>query len=298
MPARDLKHYAVHDKAALPGRLAATEKLRALSVEGGELDADLVVGIVGTREAGPIMTEAARWIARRCAEEGFVVASGGARGIDAAAHEGALEVDARLTWAVLPGGCNGFYPESNRSLFDRIRAGGGRLVWTFPPEQAPWRTFHERNRILVELADAIIVVESPHRSGTKNTVGHARAAKKPIWVVPPVPWADCSGNDDILNAGANLLETMEPFFESFGIGPRHDAASATSLPLFPEGVGASGPMTDEQLILGKLGSEPRHPDEIVRMVGLSLPRVSRALLTLSLDAVVVVGPDGRYRRCR
>ncbi len=280
-------HFDVGDRSRLPSRLKLVKGLRGLTIEGGEVEADKVVAIIGTREASPIMLEAAKWIATSCVENGWVVASGGALGIDAAAHEGTLATKDGVTWAILPTGCELVYPPAHKELYQRIVQTRGRLVWPFPPNSGAYLNFHERNRVVAEIADAVIIVEAPHDSGTKSTAKYARRARKPIWVVPSVPWADCGGNGDEIGLGGRPLHRMENFFQSF------EPKAQSELPFASQ----DGDGEREQKVLGCLGDELKHPDELVFETGLSFAVVSRALLTLSLDTVVVVAPDGRYRRC-
>lgn len=287
-------HFDVRDRGALPSRLRRFVGLRGLSVEGGDLEAEHVVAIIGKREASPLLVEATKWIAAKCVEAQWVVVSGGAVGIDAAAHEGAM-LAGGVTWAVLPGGADNVFPPERGLLYDRIAPAGGALVWPFPRESEIERWhFHFRNRVVAALADAIIIVECPHKSGTKNTAYWARRARKPIWVVPAVPWGDCGGNRDEIGLGGRPLYRMDDFFRSFDPNAQVELPFACTAPdsTTDPVVGAH-----EQQVLDCLGDELKHPDEIVFQTGLSFAVVSRALLTLSLDTVVVVGPDGRYRRC-
>lgn len=297
----------MNDRDALPSRLRdfrwqADKAWCGLTVEGGSLEARHVVAIVGTREADPAMLEGARWIAQRCAERGIVVASGGAYGIDAAAHEGAMACPHGETWVVLGHGCDLVYPPEHEALYERIVESGGRLVWPFKmgTEQQRWM-FRYRNGVLVALADAVIMVQCDWpKSGALNTTEHARKQKKPLWAVPPVPWVDNKGARELLRGGARPLYRLDDLFASlegrddgYGDLPLFDVSrSSDSSEAEPE------PATDEERIVRLLGDRPRHPDELVSASGLSFGSVSRALLTLSLDSVVVVDPDGRYRRCR
>lgn len=284
-------HYDVRDLASLPRRLR-NAGLPALTLAGAPLEAERVVAIVGTRDASPIMAEATRWLAGVFVREGWVVASGGADGIDAVAHKGALSAGG-VTWAVLPSGCEETFPAHHKGLFERIADEGGTLLWPFAPRQLPLpKNFHARNRVLVAISDAVVIVESPHRSGTRSTARFARAAKKPVWVLPEVPWADCGGNGDEIRLGGRPLRRMNEFFESF-------QTLEAPHPLFARlGPTQNGETSAEDRLLRCLGEEPKHPDDLVRESGLKFAEVSRALLTLSLDTVVVVGPDGRYRRCQ
>jgi DNA processing protein len=257
-----------------------------LTIEGVTPEAERVIAIVGTRHAGIGTIEGTRALARACVARGAVVASGGALGLDGAAHEGALDAGG-ITWAILPGGWEHPSPATHKPLFRRILECGGTLVWGAPPNTQAgvnMRPYFDRNAILAGIADAVIIVQCPvGRSGTKNTAMYARERGKPIWMVPPTPWLDGKGALQEVELGAQWLYDLDDVFRSLEEPPA-----------------AAGPRTDpgEQLLLDLLGSGPQHTDELVKRSGLTAPAVSRALLTLSLDSVVVDGPDGRYRRCR
>jgi DNA processing protein len=291
-------HVDPEDRDSLPSRLRTLARLRGLSVEGGSLEGKRVIAIVGTRGASSEMLAGARWLAARSVEAGLVVASGGAFGIDAAAHEGAMAAGGE-TWAVLGHGCDHVYPRGHASLYERIVAQNGRLIWPFPPGQrpAPDYTFQFRNGVLVALADAIVVVQAPVQSGARDTAKHARRARKPLWVVPPVPWVESPGAREELRLGARPLYDFRDVLAGLREAAELDrtVGVGTTRPLFEDAEPEGDPAANA--ILRSLGDAAKHPDELVRETGLSFAVVSRALLTLSLDTVVVVAPDGRYRRC-
>ena len=273
-----------------PERLRRGPRLRDVSVEGS-LEAERVVAIVGPREPWPGVLEGPRVIAGECARRGIVVASGGARGVDRAAHEGALDAGG-VSWAVLPCGADHVSPTEHRALFGRIAQAGGALVWPYAPNQkSGLGTFTKRNEVLVGLADAVIVTQAPEfGSGTQNTMGHAKKRQCPLWVVPPVPWVRGVAAVAALGGGARPLYSLEPLFRSLGLDVSAESGPLGSLPPRQD-------PTEQSLILA-LASGPRHPDDLVSACGGSVAAVHRALLTLSLDSVVVDGPDGRYRLCR
>ncbi len=141
------------------------------------------VAIVGTRAATPYGRRLAHAIAAEVGLAGCCILSGLALGIDSAAHEGALSVGA-VTIGVLGGGHRRFFPRRNVELAERILAGGGAVLSPYPPEQPaqPWQ-FLERNGVVAALADAVLVVEAPARSGALNTASWA-AGRIPVLAVP------------------------------------------------------------------------------------------------------------------
>ena len=274
-----------------PSRLRSLARPPAtITLRGGSLEADRVVAIVGSREAQPKAVAFARTLAGNLARADVVVASGGAVGIDAAAHEGALEVGGR-TWCVAGTGELHCFPPKHGPLFERIASGPGAMVWPFPPDlDARARAFHERNRVLVALADAVVVVQAGLRSGALSTAGRARLQRKPLWVVPVSPWErddefDFGGSRRLLDLGAKPLQGAGPLLASLTHLVRRGPAGAPS--------GAEG-----ALLAGLPApvEPPLHLDEIAARAHLSPQAAAAALLTLALENVVVEGPPGFFRR--
>lgn len=141
------------------------------------------VAIVGSRAATAYGESVASEIAADLARNGITIVSGGAYGIDAAAHRGALAVDGP-TVAVLAGGLDNRYPPRNRALLDRIAA-EGLLISEQPPGMTPTRMrFLTRNRLIAALAGGVLIVEAAMRSGARNTVSWALACGRPVMAVP------------------------------------------------------------------------------------------------------------------
>jgi DNA processing protein len=172
------------------------------------------VAVVGGRRASPLRRVAARSIGAGLATAGWCVVSGGAVGVDAAAHAGALEAGGR-TVVVLGCGLDVPYPRANTGLFARVRAAGGTLVSEHPPGTQPRAAnFLPRNRLIAAMSAAVVVVEAGEESGSLST---ARAAGSRgaghILVLPGAPW-------DPGAAGCNQL--------SSATAPPWSAASPTS----------------------------------------------------------------------
>ena len=167
-----------------------------LFVVGGELRAAAArsVAVVGARAATQYGVHVASELATDLATRGWSVVSGGAYGIDAAAHRGALAAGG-VTIAALAFGADVAYPRGHVSLFARLRDDGGVLVSEFPPGTTPTKPrFLLRNRIIAALTRGTVVVEAAHRSGALNTAAAARRLGRPVMVVPgPVTSAQSMG---------------------------------------------------------------------------------------------------------
>lgn len=177
-----------------------------------EVRAPRCVAIVGSRAASPDGVKRARKLARRVAEAGFTVASGLARGIDAAAHEGALDVRGR-TIAVMGTGLEHRYPSEHAELASRIVRAGGALVSQFLPEQGPrpW-TFPERNITMSGLSLATVVVEAGEKSGAKlqaeAALKHGRPVFLPASLVAMHAWASHMVHEG--QGGVRAIEAASP----------------------------------------------------------------------------------------
>ena len=175
------------------------------------------IAIVGTRAASPYGRSQARSIAGELAGLGLCVLSGLALGIDSAAHEGALDA-AAPTVGVLGSGHRCFYPARNTALAARMLAAGGAVLSPFPPEE-PARPgqFLARNGVVVALADALLVVEAPLRSGALNTASWA-AGEIPVLALPcDVDRRSGAGSLALLRDGATLVRDAADIVEAMGL---------------------------------------------------------------------------------
>ena len=274
----------------------------------GNVEAARVVAIVGSRKPKPASLDYAHALAGKLARRGCVIASGGAVGIDRAAHQGALDAGGR-TWAILPGGHPQVSPGENQALFARIVASGGSVVWTGinRPRGLLSSDFHKRNRLLVALSDAVVVVQAAEQSGSRHAARSARELRRELWVVAPSPWLDrqsYAGNVAELEDGdgyARPLYDEAALFAALALGDgRGEAAvrtgeEVTEVDVHPDTRDDSAELAVLRL-LRDAGPEALHVDEIGVRTGLAQPAAALALLTLCLEAVVVEGPGGFYRR--
>jgi DNA processing protein len=284
-----------------PSRLRGRRYAPAtISVQGGALEAPLVVGIVGSRKASPAAMRYAGRLARVLASEGAVIVSGGAVGIDGAAHRGALEAGGR-TWVVAPTGHRHCFPSEHAELFAEVARGPGAMIWPFPPEHHGRSAFLARNRVLVTLADAVVVVQAGKRSGALHAARWTRTLCKPLWVVPVGPWVPgFKGSRKLINGGARALTSTHLLLVALGLRPqgnRHPRSAGVLGPHRPHPALRPAPHSEHEFkVLAAISAAPLHTDAICSSAGLSPQATTAALLTLALENVVVEGPPGFFRR--
>jgi DNA processing protein len=186
------------------------------------------VAVVGGRRASPLRRAAARAIGAGLARAGWCVVSGGAPGVDAAAHAGALDAGGR-TVVVLGCGLDVPYPRANTGLFARVRAAGGTLASEHPPATPPRAAhFLPRNRLIAALSTAVVVVEAAEDSGSLST---ARAAGSRglghVLVLPGAPWdPGAAGCNQLIRDGATLVRSLTDILEELGATATRGTTSA------------------------------------------------------------------------
>jgi len=192
-------------------------------------EASASVAVVGGRRASPLRRAAARSIGAGLARAGWCVVSGGAVGVDAAAHAGALDAGGR-TVVVLGCGHDVPYPRANTGLFARVRAAGGTLASEHPPSTPPRAAhFLPRNRLIAALSAAVVVVEAAEDSGSLST---ARAAGSRgvgrVLVLPGAPWdPGAAGCNQLIRDGATLVSSLTDILEELGATVTGDTTSTS-----------------------------------------------------------------------
>ena len=243
------------------------------------------VAIVGTRAATAYGRRLAHRFAAELGAAGCCIVSGLALGIDAAAHEGALAA-AAPTVGVLGGGHDRFFPPRNLPLALRILDGGGAVLSPYPPQQRanPWQ-FLARNGVVAALADAVVVIEAPARSGALNTASWA-AGRIPVLAVPgDVDRTHVAGCLALIRDGATLARSAADVLEAMG-----------RLCPAPEPVRPQARSPRGRALLAALDSGLAELDEIVAASGIP-PAVALAELTvLELDGIVESCGASRYAR--
>jgi len=256
-----------------------------LSLRGhGPWPARPAVAVVGARAATPYARRVAGDVARACARAGVCVVSGLARGVDAAAHEGALAAGG-ATIAVLGTGIDVVYPPENADLHAAVRA-HGRLVSALPAGAPPRRGhFPARNRVVAALCDGVVLVQADADSGAHHTMRAALAAGVWARIVPwPLDDARFAGNAAWFRRGdsrvAPLLDAAEPARRALADGGIASAAS---------------PDVAVSRLRSVLAPRARTLDELARRAGLGPAEAAAAALELEIRGVATRAPGDRYR---
>lgn len=242
-----------------------------------ELLERLVLAVIGARSATYYGLSAARMLARELAAAGVVVASGLARGIDAAAHEGSFPD----TIAVLGCGIDVPYPYENARLQEGIAREGLLLSEFVPGEPALGRNFPRRNRVIAGIARGVLVVEARKKSGTLITVEHASDIGLDIFAVPgPIGRPTSAGTNALIRDGAALVTGVEDILRELDLPapPSTDGRrrkDRTGPP--PKGLDSS-----QAALWHILDDEARHVDELASRAGLSPAAALAALLQLEI----------------
>jgi DNA processing protein len=241
------------------------------------------VAIVGARAASRYGDHVAMELAADLAGSGIAVISGGAYGIDGAAHRAALAAGG-LTVALLAGGADRAYPAGHTNLIDDIAA-HGVVLSEVACGSAPtkWR-FLQRNRLIAALAAATVVVEAGWRSGSLNTAGHAAELSRPLGAVPgPITSATSAGTHRLIREyGADCITSADDVRELLGLGGTQRAAAA-------EG-GYTGDATRVKDAMSTRAW--RDPAAIARRAGMSADAVRSLLGLLRLEGAVESGAEG------
>lgn len=243
------------------------------------------LAVVGSRNPTAQGVENARQFAQALASSGVCVVSGLALGIDAAAHEGALQGDG-ITVAVVGTGLDRVYPRQHRDLAHRIAAQGA-LVSEYPIGTAPLSAhFPQRNRIISGLSRGTLVVEAALQSGSLITARTALEQGRDVYAIPgSIHAPQAKGCHELIKQGAQLVESAADILGPWGTGPAPAPAAAP-------------PARDTQqaLLLAALGHDPIGLDALQARSGWPVPDLQAALLTLELDGMVQRLPGGLYAR--
>jgi DNA processing protein len=261
-----------------------------LYVKGSLVPADAkAVAVVGSRHCTGYGQRMAERLGRGLAQRGYTIISGLARGIDGAAHRGSLSGGGR-TLAVLAGGLAKVYPPEHKDLASEIEKAGALLSEASMKMEHLADLFPPRNRLISGLARGVVIVEAAERSGALITARQAADQGRAVFAIPgPVDSASSAGTNLLLRQGAILVRSAEDIIEELeGV-----AAATNPTPLQPP------PGLDEsQLRLWELLKEqPKHADELARLLNRPIHEVTGALMMLEMKKVVKRLPGNRYERC-
>ncbi len=286
---------------AYPTLLASIADPPPLLYIRGELrqaDAN-AVAIVGSRQCTPYGKRLTEKLAAGLVRAGFTVVSGLARGIDGAAHQGALDASGR-TVAVLAGGLSSIYPPEHKELAAAVEASGALLSETpmiVPPQRG---MFHARNRLISGLARAVVIVEANDRSGALITARHAAEQGREVYAVPANADSTTSaGSLRLLRNGARLIRDVDDLLEDlngipdvtpFNSADRENPSTSPRFPVRPDNLDPALARVWDFL------DEPKPMDTISRALETPIAELSRMLMTLELQKQVRRLPGNVYER--
>jgi len=253
-----------------------------------------MVAVVGARNASASGQRFARQLAADLGAAGLAVVSGLARGVDAAAHQGAL---ASGTLAVVAGGLDVVYPPENRALHEAIAERGGLLA-ELPVGTVPQaRHFPRRNRLISGAALGVVVIEAAERSGSLITARMAAEQGREVFAVPGSPLDPrCKGTNGLIRQGAlltegaaDVLEALRPLLGA-GLGEAQPPPAPTPAPQPEDGFDDEA---SRRLVLERLGPTPVDADELLRQCELTAGALATILLELELAGRLDRHPGNR-----
>ena len=254
-----------------------------LWLSGLALDQSPALAVVGSRKGTRYGLEAAFWLAKELALSGVTIVSGLAKGIDGAAHRGALEAGGR-TVAVLGSGLDVCYPAKHRDLLAQVEC-CGTVISEYPPGTRPLpHHFPVRNRIIAGMSMGVVLVEAAPAGGAMITARLAMEFGREVFAVPGAVHSPVSvGPHLLVRDGARLAASADQILEDLGMlrspDPEHPPLS-----LHP----------DEARVMGVLEAEPLLLDLIARRAGMPVSTAAAVLVKLELQSLVSRRPGGRY----
>jgi DNA processing protein len=254
----------------------------------------LAIALVGSRRCTPYGLRIAERLAAALARVGLTVVSGLARGIDAAAHRGALKAGGR-TIGVLANGLARVYPPEHETLAREV-ADSGAILSEMPMHQVPIAgLFPQRNRLISGLSLGVVVIEAAPRSGSLSTAHHAMEQNREVFAVPgPVDSLPSQGCHRLIRDGARLVETVDDILDELGplvreVRPTHDET--------PVRHPAELTLSDhERSLLGHLADHPVGVDDLIARTGLTAAQVMATLSVLEMRRLVRRLPGHQFVR--
>ena len=296
---------ALYGSSAYPAALAQIDDPPAMIFTWGEATClkNPCVALVGSRKATSYGRAVAHDFSKSLTNQGVTVVSGGAIGIDTAAHTGAVD-GAGLTVGVLGCGLDVDYPKQNNLLFQRIRE-RGVLISEYPPEAQPdaWR-FPGRNRIISALSSIVVVVEAPLKSGALITAEFAVEHGKLVMAVPGnIDREGSAGCNEQIKAGATMVTSVDEIFDQLGL--HRSAPVQQKLSLRDDEMHTAKPRRAplpthlselDTAILEVVADKPIHLDQIAILTAQPVQTVGIALMMLELQGHVMRLPGNLYVR--
>ncbi|MBL7215642.1 MAG: DNA-protecting protein DprA [Phycisphaerae bacterium] len=295
----------LNDERYPPALKAIYDPPPVLYVKGTLMRADnLAMAIVGCRRCSHYGSEQANRFSHLLASAGFTIVSGLARGIDSAAHHGALAAKGR-TIAVQGCGLANIFPPENKKLFEQIAESGAvlsELPLTYEPLS---ENFPSRNRIIAGLSMGVLVIEATHRSGALISAQAALENNREVMALPGrVDSPASSGCHRLIKQGARLIDSVEEIMDALGhIGHGLKNHAQTTAGQAEQNVEETlfdmsrlNLSPEETLILERLNSEPVHVEELIVQTQLSAGQIHAAVIHLQLKGLIKQLPGSLYVR--
>ena len=254
----------------------------------------LALGVVGSRRCTHYGAQSAKKLSYQLAGAGITVLSGLARGVDTAAHEGALAANGR-TIAVIGSGLAKLYLTENQSLAAKISNGHGAVISEFPIDLPPDKqTFPMRNRIVSGWSSGILVVEAPAWSGSLITANMAAEQGRSVYAVPgPIDKPTSVGCNKLIQGGARLVMDAQDILDDLGnLFPQQARPAPTSSAT----VSLESISPEERAVYACVGTSETHVEEILANCDLPTPVVSASLMRMELKKLIKQLPGRFYAR--
>lgn len=287
----DNHHIITFVDARYPALLKQTKQPPLLLFVKGDPQvlAQQQLAMVGSRQPTPTGRKVAHNFAAELSQQGYVITSGMARGIDSESHKGALQAGG-LTIAVLGHGLEQVYPASNKALAEAIAAQGALVSEYFPDVQARAELFPQRNRIVVGLSIGTIVIEAGLKSGTLISANLAAEYSRDVFAVPGSVYSPQSqGCHQLIQQGAKLVTSVADIVEEWSF------FSKSCLTNTPEQEKSNETDLFASQLLANVGDEVTAVDLIAQRAGLVIADATIALLQLELAGEVAAVPGGYIR---
>ena len=257
------------------------------------LNLDKTIAVVGTRKITPYGREVTRQLVGELVSYGFTIVSGLAYGVDAAAHQAALDAGGK-TIAVLGCGIDIIAPPSNARLYADIAGGGGAIVSEMPLGHRPMKgLFPARNRIISGLSLGVVVTEGADDSGALITARNAGEQGREVFAVPgPITSRYSAGPAKLLKNGAKLVERVEDIIDELGMELIKKKGHLPGDPPMRR-----GDTKEEQKILDTLADGPMHIDQLARSTSLTMQTVGATITILEMKGIVKDYGEKVYGLC-
>ncbi len=263
------------------------------------LNEQKIVAIVGSRDCSEYGRKYANIFATELSKHGICVISGMAIGIDASAHSGAMQ-EAGRTIAVLGGGLKNIYPVQNLWLYNNIIAGGGCVITEYAEnEETKLSNFPKRNRLISGLADAVLVIEAEHRSGSKITAKYAKIQKKKIYCIPVnLDQKNSSGIKELLIDGAKIVTTPRQLIDDLYGKNDNELQENKTEEICERGpiLGEDNMVSEDCKKIQELLNDEMTSEEIAEKMNKDISEINSILMIMEIEGIVEKVPGNYYKR--